>query len=55
MEVWGAGEEFVAEGAVGVLRADVVGFVDDCLDGGVFVEEDGGEEVFVGEVGGAEV
>lgn len=55
VEVWGAGEELVAEGSVGVLRADFVGFVDYGEDGGVFVEEDGGEEGFVGEVLGAEV
>ena len=50
-----AGEELVAEGAVGVPVADFVGFVDDGADGGVLVEEDGGDEVFVGEVLVAEV
>lgn len=50
-----AGEEFVAEGAVRVGLADFVGLVDDGADGGVFVEEDGGDEVFVGEVFVAEV
>ena len=50
-----AGEEFVAEGAVFVGLADFVGLVDDGADGGVFVEDDGGEEVFVGEVIVAEV
>lgn len=54
-QVWRAGEEFVAEGSVGVEGADGGGFVDYGFDGGVFVEEDGGEEVFVGVVGGAEV
>ena len=38
-----AGEELVAEGAVFVLVADLVGFVDDGADGGVFVEQDGGD------------
>lgn len=50
-----AGEELVAEGAVFVLLADFVGFVDDGADGGVFVQEDGGDEVFVVEVLVAEV
>ena len=50
-----AGEELVAKSAVGGLIADHVGFVDDGADGGVFVEEDGGDEVFVGEVLLAEV
>ena len=50
-----AGEELVAEGAVFVRLADVVGLVDDGADGGVFVEDDGGDEVFVGEVFVAEV
>ena len=50
-----AGEELVAEGAVGVSVADPVGLVDDGADGGVLVEEDGGDEVFVGEVLVAEV
>ena len=43
-----AGEELVAEGAVFVFFADLVGFVDDGADGRILVEEDGGEEVFVG-------
>ncbi len=38
-----AGEELVAEGAVFVSFADFVCFVDDGADGGVFVEEDGGD------------
>lgn len=38
-----AGEELVAEGAVFVLLADFVRFVDDGADGGVFVEEDRGD------------
>ena len=50
-----AGEELVGEGAVGGCLAHEVGFVDYGADGGVFVEEDGGEEGFVGEVGFAEV
>ena len=50
-----AGEELVAEGAVFVLLADFVGFVDDGADCGVLVEEDGGDEVFVVEVLVAEV
>ena len=50
-----AGEELVAEGAVFVLLADLVGFVDDGADGGVLVQEDGGDEVFVVEVLVAEV
>lgn len=50
-----AGEELVAEGAVFVLLADFVGFVDDGADGGVFVQEDGGDEVSVVEVLVAEV
>ena len=45
-----AGEELVAEGAEFVCLADFVGFVDDGADGGVFVEEDSGDEGFVGEV-----
>ena len=44
-----AGKELVAEGAVFVLVADLVGFVDDGADGGVFVHEDGGDEVSVWE------
>lgn len=54
-EVRVAGQELVAEGAVFVLQADFVGFVDYGADGGVFVQKDGGDEVFVGEVLGAEV
>ena len=50
-----AGEELVAEGAVFVLLADFVGFVDDGADGGVLVQEDSGDEVFVVEVLVAEV
>lgn len=38
-----AGEELVTEGAVFVLFADFVRFVDYGADGGVFVEEDGGD------------
>lgn len=45
-----AGEELVAEGAVFVPLADFVRFVDDGADGGVLVEEDGGDEGFVREV-----
>ena len=45
-----AGQELVAEGAVLVLFADFVDFVDDGADGGVLVQEDGGDEVFVREV-----
>ena len=37
-----AGEELVGEGAVGVLVAYFVDFVDDSTDNRVFVEEDGG-------------
>ena len=55
VEVGIAGEEFVAEGAVFVYFADFVGFVDDGADGGVLVQEDGGDEGFVGEVLIAEV
>lgn len=55
VKVWVAGEELVAEGAVFVLLAHFVRFVDHGADGGVFVEQDGGEEVFVGEVLVAEV
>ena len=55
VEVRVAGEEFVAEGAVFVGLADFVRLVDDGADGGVLVEEDGGDEVFVGEVFVAEV
>ena len=50
-----AGEELVAEGAEFVLVADPVDFVDDGADGGVFVEEDGGNQVFVREVLVAEI
>ena len=50
-----AGEEFVAEGAVLVCLADFVRLVDNGADGGVLVEDDGGDEVFVGEVFVAEV
>ena len=49
------GEEFVAKGAVFVCLADFVGFVDDGADGGVLVENDSGDEVFVREVFIAEV
>ena len=55
IEVGIAGEEFVAEGAVFVCLADFVDFVDDGADGGVLVQEDGGDEVFVREVLLAEV
>ena len=55
IEVGIAGEEFVAEGAVFVGLADFVGFVDDGADGGVLVQEDGGDEGFVREVLIAEV
>ena len=50
-----ASEELVGEGAVGGCLADEVCFVDYGADGGVFVEEDGGEEGSVWEVGFAEV
>ena len=50
-----AGEELVAKSAVFVPLADFVRFVDHGADGGVFVEEDGGDEVFVREVLLAEV
>lgn len=50
-----AGEELVGEGAVGGGLAHEVGFVDYGADGGVFVEEHGGEEGLVGEVRWAEV
>ena len=55
VEVRVAGEEVVAEGAVFVHFADFVGFVDDGADGGVLVQEDGGDEGLVGEVLIAEV
>ena len=55
VQVGVAGEELVAEGAVFVLLADFVRLVDDGADDGVFVEEDGGDEVFVWEVLLAEV
>lgn len=42
LHVWVAGEELVIEGAVFVLFADFVDFVDDGADRRVFVEEDGG-------------
>lgn len=50
-----AGEELIAEGAVLVCLANVVGLVDDGADGGVLVVEDGGDEVFVREELVAEV
>ena len=53
--VWVACEELVAEGAVFVGFAHPVGLVDDGADGGVFVLEDGGDEMLVGEVVVAEV
>ena len=55
IEVGVPGEEVVAEGAVFVGLADFVGFVDDGADGGVLVQEDGGDEGFVREVLIAEV
>lgn len=55
IQVWVAGEELVAKSAVFVPLADFVCFVDHGADGGVFVEEDGGDEVFVREVLLAEV
>ena len=50
-----AGEKLVTEGAVLILLADFVGFVNHGADGGVFVEEDDGDQVFVREVLIAEV
>lgn len=55
IHVWVAGEELVGEGAVFVLSADFVGFVDDGADRGIFVEEDGADQVFVREILVAEV
>lgn len=52
--IW-AGQNLVPECPVGGRGADVVGFVDYGAHGGVFVDEDGRDEVLVGEVGGAEV
>ena len=43
IQVWVAGEKLVAEGAVFALLANLVRFVDYGADGGVFVEEDGGD------------
>ena len=43
VHVWVAGEKLVAEGAIFVLSADIVGFVDHGADGGVFVKEDGAD------------
>lgn len=53
-----AGQNLVCEGAVhrcGGVVVDGGRFVDHGSHAGVFVEEDGGDEVFVGEVGSAEV
>jgi hypothetical protein len=59
VHVVGAGEDLIAESAVDGSRRGVVvdggGFVDYGADRGVFVEEDAGDEVLVGEVLGAEV
>lgn len=55
VEVVGAGEDFVGEGAEGGGVADLVDFVDYGSDGGVFVHEDLCDEGFVGEVGFADV
>ena len=55
VEIGNAGEELVGEGAEGVRGADHVGFVDYGPDGGVFIKENGGQEVSMGEVGVAQV
>ena len=55
IEVWRACEEFVGESAVGVFRADKVCLIDYGADGGVFVEENRGDEVFVRDVVFAEI
>ena len=55
VEVVGAGEDLVGEGAEGGRLADHVDFVDHGFDGGVFVHEDLRDEGFVGEVGFADV
>lgn len=50
VEVVGAVEDLVAEGAELGLGADVVDLVDDGLEAGDFVEDDVGDDLFVGEV-----
>ena len=55
VEVVDAGEELVAEGAEFGFLTDIVDFVDYGADGGVFVHEDFGDDVLVGEVGFADV
>ena len=55
IHVWVTSEQLVSEGAVFVLFADFVNFVDYRADGGVFVKEDGGNQVSIREVLVAEV
>ena len=49
------GKVLVAKGSVFILFADIVRFVDYRADGGVFVEEDGGDQVLVREILIAEI
>ena len=44
------GQDLIFEGSELVFLADVVDFVDDCADGGVFIHQNGGDEGFVGKI-----
>ena len=55
IEIRRACEELVGESTVRVLGPDEVCFVDHGADGGVFVEENGCDQVFVREVVFAEI
>jgi hypothetical protein len=55
VEVVRTGEDFIGKCSEDGFGADIEGLVDDGCYGGVFVEEDLADEVFVWEVWNAEV
>lgn len=50
VQIWDSGEELVFKGTEGAIVADVGGFIDHGANRRIFVQEDRGDQVFIGVV-----